>query len=154
MMAVARPGEGDARGPVETVAARVTGSVAARNLTRGTVLASDLEVARSFWARFRGLMGRASLPAGAGLYLPGNGIHMLFMRISIDAVFLGRPGPAGEQQVVGLRPNLRPWRGLVPNVRGAVGVLELPAGTIAATGTAVGDVVVVEGLMEGETRPR
>lgn len=123
----------------------------ARNLTRERLLAGDLEVAASFWARFRGLMGRAALPPGRGLYLPGNGIHMLFMRFPIDAVFLGRPGPAGECQVVALRSNLRPWWGLVPYVRGAVAVLELPAGTIAATGTAVGDVVVVEGV--GGTQP-
>ncbi|HWP62975.1 MAG TPA: DUF192 domain-containing protein [Candidatus Binatia bacterium] len=121
----------------------------ARNLTRERLLASDLEVAGSFWARFRGLMGRAALPPGRGLYLPDNGIHMLFMRFPIDAVFLGRPEPSGECRVVAVRSNLRPWWGLVPYVRGAVAVLELPAGTIAATGTAVGDVVVVEGVGGG-----
>ena len=34
---------------------------------------------------------------------------------------------------------LRTWTGIVPLVRHADGVLELPVGTIAATGTAVGD---------------
>ncbi|GIW20557.1 MAG: hypothetical protein KatS3mg065_0853 [Chloroflexota bacterium] len=53
--------------------------------------------------------------------------------------------------MVALRSHLRPWSGLVPYVRGAVAVLELPAGTIAETGTAVGDVVVVEGV--GGSRP-
>ena len=39
-----------------------------------------------------GLMGRPSLAAGAGLWLPdSNGIHMMFMRFPIDAVFVGRP---------------------------------------------------------------
>ena len=38
---------------------------------------------------------------------------------------------------------LRAWTGLVPLVRGADGVLELPVGTIDATGTAVGDRVEV-----------
>jgi uncharacterized membrane protein (UPF0127 family) len=33
------------------------------------------------------------------------------------------------------------WRGLVPFVRGANGVLELPTGTITATGTTIGDSV-------------
>jgi uncharacterized membrane protein (UPF0127 family) len=41
---------------------------------------------------------------------------------------------------------LRAWTGLVPLVRGADGVLELPVGTIDASDTAVGDrIEVVEG---------
>ena len=38
----------------------------ARNLTRGTELAGRVELADSFGARFRGLMGRPSLAPGAG----------------------------------------------------------------------------------------
>ena len=64
---------------------------------------------------------------------------MMFMRFAIDAVFLGRPDADGTRPVV-VRPRALPaWRGLVPLVRGAHGVLELPVGTIAASGTAVGD---------------
>ena len=85
-------------------------------------------------------MGRPALPPGACLWLPGsNGIHMMFMRFPIDAVFLGRPDGDGARTVVGAHERLPAWRGLVPLVRGADGVLELPAGTIAASGTAVGD---------------
>jgi uncharacterized membrane protein (UPF0127 family) len=114
-------------------------AVAARNLTRSTTLASSVEVAGSFWARFMGLMGRGILLPGTGLWLPGgNGIHMFFMRFPIDAVFLSRP-EAGARRVVGLRRGLSPWLGLVPFVPGAHGVLELPVGTIEATGTQVGD---------------
>jgi len=116
----------------------------ARNETRGTVLADRLEVVGSFWGRFMGLMGRATLPAGTGLWLPGdNGIHMFFMRFAIDAVFLGRPDAAagGARRVVAAKRRLRPWVGIVPLVGAANGVLELPAGTIEATGTEVGDVI-------------
>ncbi len=64
----------------------------ARNVTRDTVLASRLEVAGSLWQKFKGLMGRSSLDEGAGLWLPdSNGIHMMFMKFPIDAVFVGRP---------------------------------------------------------------
>ncbi len=116
---------------------------AARNLTRDATLASSVELATSFWARFMGLMGRRALPSGAGLWIAGtNGIHMFFMRFAIDAVFLGRPA-GGTRRVVGLRGGLRPWTGLVPLVRGADGVLELPVGTIEATGTQLGDEVVL-----------
>ena len=117
---------------------------AARNISRGSVLASDLEVGASLWAKFKGLMGRRSLAPGAGLWLPdSNGIHMMFMRFPIDAVFLGRPDEAGQRPVVATYAELRAWTGLVPFVRGAHGVLELPVGTIDASATAVGDMVAI-----------
>jgi uncharacterized membrane protein (UPF0127 family) len=117
----------------------------ALNLTRHAVLAERLEVARSFWARFVGLMGRAELGAGSGLFLAGNGIHMFFMRFPIDAVFVGRPvaEAGGARPVVRVHRGLRAWTGLVPFVRGAHGVLELPVGTIDASGTQVGDLIEI-----------
>jgi uncharacterized membrane protein (UPF0127 family) len=119
-------------------------ALAARNETRDTTLADTVETAGSVWARFKGLMGRRSLAQGHGLWLPGdNGIHMFFMRFAIDAVFLGRPDAAagGARRVVAAKRRLRPWVGIVPLVGAANGVLELPAGTIEATGTEVGDVI-------------
>jgi len=116
----------------------------ARNVTRSTVLAEHLEPAASLGAKFLGLMGREALPAGAGLWLPeSNGIHMMFMRLAIDCVFVGRPLPSedGARSVVAVRRGLRPWTGVVWLVRGAHGVLELPVGTIDASETAVGDLV-------------
>ncbi|MEO7667054.1 MAG: DUF192 domain-containing protein [Dehalococcoidia bacterium] len=112
----------------------------ARNVTRGTVLAENFEVASSLWARFMGLMGRPPLERGAGLWLTGtNGIHMWFMRFPIDAVFLGKPDASGQRIVLATRSSLRPWTGLVPLIRGADGCLELPAGTVSATRTGKGD---------------
>jgi uncharacterized membrane protein (UPF0127 family) len=117
-------------------------TIAAVNITRGNVLAADVESADGLWAKFMGLMGRSSLADGAGLWLPdSNGIHMMFMRFPIDAVFVGRADAAGLRSVVATRERLPTWRGLVPLVRGAHGVLELPVGAIAASGTVVGDAV-------------
>jgi uncharacterized membrane protein (UPF0127 family) len=123
--------------------------VSATNLSRATDLATSLEVASSLWAKFMGLMGRATLATGAGLWLPeSNGIHMMFMRFPIDAVFVGKPesgggadgdGDGDVRSVVSVHRSLRTWTGLVPLVRGAHGVLELPVGTIDASATQVGD---------------
>ena len=116
----------------------------ARNLTRGSEVAGQVEVADSFGTRFRGLMGRASLLPGGGLWLTGtSNIHMFFMRFPIDAIFLGRPAADGGRQVVAVHASLRPWTGIVWYARGADGCLELPAGSAAASGTAVGDVVAL-----------
>ena len=117
----------------------------ARNLTRATELAGRVEVADSFGARFRGLMGRATLSPGDGLWLTGtSNIHMFFMRFSIDAVFLGRPAADGTRQAVAVCAGLRPWLGVVWWARGADGCLELPAGTAAMSGTRPGDLVRLE----------
>jgi len=117
----------------------------AHNLTRGTELAGRVELADSFGARFRGLMGRASLAPGSGMWLTGtSNIHMFFMRFPIDAVFLGRPAADGTRRVVAVHASLRPWIGIVWYARGADGCLEVPAGTAEATGTRPGDVVILE----------
>ena len=117
----------------------------AQNVTHGTVLATRLEVAAGIVGKFFGLMGRPTLDDGAGLWMPGgNGIHMMFMRFPIDAVFLGKPDGTGRRPVVGVRRALRPWLGVVWYVRGAHGVIELPVGAIDASATAVGDLVSLD----------
>ena len=120
----------------------------ARNVTRSTALAPNLAVADSLWTKFRGLMGRsrASFPAGSGIWFAGtSSIHMMFMRFPIDVVFLDREDGGGSRRVVGLRRGLRAWTGVVWYVRGADGLIELPAGAIASSGTELGDEVRLEG---------
>src|SRR2546423_8990902 len=68
-------------------------SMAARNVTTDHLLAARVETAAGLWAKFMGLMGRPSLAAGDALLLPhSNGVHMMFIRVSIDALFLGAAG--------------------------------------------------------------
>ena len=124
-----------------------TGWLVAHNLSRGTQLAEQVEDGASFWAKFVGLMGRADLPPGTGLWLPGeNGIHMLFMRFPIDVVFVAPPrgGGSGSRRVIALRRALPAWRGVVWHVGGAKGVLELPVGAIDRSATAIGDEISIE----------
>jgi Uncharacterized conserved protein len=127
----------------------------AHNLSRSAELAGRLEAADGPWARFMGLMGRPGLDPGTGLWLTGNGIHMMFMRFPIDAVFLGRPDPerGDARPVVSVHPGLRAWTGFVPLVRGASGVLELPVGTIGRSGTAVGDLIALEPVGVDPAKP-
>lgn len=112
----------------------------ARNATRGTVLARRVRVARTGWTRFRGLMGVPALSPGEALLIERcRAIHTCFLRFAIDALFLDRRGC-----VVAAVRDLRLWR--CRSGQRATRVLELPAGTLAATGTVTGDRVSFEGV--------
>ena len=108
-------------------------------------VARRVSVAGSFGGRLLGLMGRPHLGADEGLFLPGtNSIHMLFMRFPIDCLFVGPVREDGSRRVVAMRRRLPPWRGVVWYVRGAKGVVELPAGTLEGANLSVGDLVRLE----------
>ncbi len=127
--------------------------VAICNLTRGTTLADRAECARGPWRRLIGLLGRATFSSGAGLiFAPCTGLHTIGMRFPIDLVYLRRT-EFGEQGAVVLRlqSGFRPCR--VALTRADL-VLELPSGTIVATGTAVGDRINMEPSMEDGARRR
>jgi uncharacterized protein len=110
-----------------------------RLLKGDSVVAEPVEEARSLLARGLGLMGRAGLAQGQGLLIHRcNGIHMMFMRFAIDAVFLDKAG-----RVVRTYERLRPWLGIVPFVYRADKVAELPAGTVARLGICRGDRLTV-----------
>lgn len=108
------------------------------NRTRDTVLAEQAQVADTFPTRLAGLIGRSELNPGTGLVLSGtNSIHMFFMSIALDVVFLDKQGFVRHTM-----ENLRPWQ-FSPIVRGATTTLELPVGVIAATSTQVGDSIEI-----------
>ncbi len=105
------------------------------NVTRETVLADQVGVARDVGSRLRGLLGRAGLAPGEGLWIePCSAVHTYFMRFPIDVAFLD------DRRRVLRGMTLLPWR-LSPWVRGARGVLELPAGVLSAGATRPGDVL-------------
>lgn len=109
------------------------------NLTRNTPLADHAAKADTFGARFKGLMGVELLPLGHGLHIePCNSIHTFFMKIPIDAVFLD-----AAQQVVEICHAMPPWR-MSKVYFGAKSVLELPAGTAAASHTQPGDTLAFQ----------
>ncbi len=117
----------------DTTAVRVV------NATRGgAVVAERCEVARTFWTRGMGLMGRQELAHGTGLLIyPEWSIHTFFMRFAIDVLFV-----SADDRVVGLREAMPPGRPYA-GVWGARYVVELPAGCIAETGPCKDDVLHV-----------
>lgn len=107
----------------------------------GREVARRVMIARGFWGRFRGLMGRRpdALPHGSALVIdPCSSIHMFFMRFPIDVLYLDQ-----ENRVVRAQKDLRPWRIGPLYTRGACYVVELPAGTIERVGVCVGDEIII-----------
>jgi uncharacterized membrane protein (UPF0127 family) len=110
----------------------------ARNLKSGKELSNNVIVADQVLKRMKGLLGKSELPIGEALWIkPCMSIHTFFMRFPIDVIFLNK-----RNQVVALIKNILPNRltGLYPK---AVSILELPAGTIEATDTEVGDKIEI-----------
>jgi len=105
----------------------------ARNLDTGTIVADNVAVADTRATRAVGLLNRSGLNPGEGLWIvPSRGVHTWWMRFAIDMVALDARGV-----VIDSVATLKPWRIRLPR-RGTAGVLELPAGSLAATGTRVG----------------
>jgi len=109
------------------------------NVTREQVLADRMDLAGTSGSRRKGLLGRETFERGEGIYLaPCQWVHMFGMKFAIDVAFLAKDG-----RVLHVHHALRPgtiskliWR--------ADGALELPAGTLADSGTVIGDRVELE----------
>lgn len=105
----------------------------------GKVLAEELEMPATMFGRGLGLMFRRQLGPGRGMWInPCSGIHMMFMRFPIDAVFLDR-----DERVKKVYRTLPAWYGVVWWEIGARSVLELPAGSTSGIDLQRGDQVVI-----------
>ncbi|MFD9023979.1 DUF192 domain-containing protein [Streptomyces parvulus] len=94
-----------------------------------------VEIARSYRARARGLLGRDRLD-GAMLLTPASSVHTFRMRMAIDVAYLDR-----RFRVISVR-TMRPGRLGLPRVRSRH-VLEAEAGVMAGWGVRVGVRVTV-----------
>ena len=106
------------------------------NRTRNRDLGSRVGLADQWWLRARGFMGRPQPAPGEGLLLsPCRAVHMHGMKFPLDVAFLDRAGSCDGHL-------LRPEAGAPDRVaRRARYALEIPAGTLAETGTDEGDLV-------------
>ena len=103
------------------------------NRTRAVSLGDAIDVADTSSKRRTGLLKHAGLAKGQGLWIvPCEAIHCFGMKFSIDVLFLNK-----KRKVLKVRKDMGRW-GIALCLR-AHSVLELPAGTIAATGTQAGD---------------
>jgi len=104
------------------------------NRTRRTLLGSQVRMADTWLGRLRGFLARPAPKQGEGiLLLPCNAIHTFGMTFDLDVLFLDAEG-----KVLKLKRSVPPWK-ITGRVSGGRYVLEVPVGTIDASGTQVGD---------------
>jgi uncharacterized protein len=96
----------------------------------GELVANRVTVATKKVERAVGLLKHSALSPGEGLLItPCRGVHTCGMRFTIDIIALDENGV-----IVDAVQELAPWRIRLPR-RGAVSVLELPAGSLSRTNT-------------------
>jgi uncharacterized protein len=114
--------------------------VKVRNETRKSVLAEAAELANTSATRRTGLLKHERLEPGDGLWIvPCESVHTFFMKFPIDLVYLDK-----RRKVRKVRRAVPAWR--LSACLTAHSVLELPAGTVERTGTAVGDELAMDTL--------
>jgi uncharacterized protein len=85
-------------------------------------------------------MFERSLPDGGGLVIdPCSSIHMFGMRFALDVLYVDK-----HDRVVRAQEGIQPWRIGPLRTNHARYVIELPVGAIQASGTVVGDQLLVE----------
>lgn len=100
------------------------------------IIAEEVKVAYSFWARFKGLMLTKSMPGHLALHIsPCPSIHTFFMRYPIDVLYLNK-----KKEIVGMEEGLVPGK-IGKRFSKAESVIELPAGRIKDTSMTVGQTV-------------
>lgn len=105
------------------------------NVTRGTIVATFVQVADCGDTRRKGLLGRTSLSPGEGLWIvPCESVHTWFMQFPIDLIYLNR-----DKRIEKVRSDVVPWR--LSACLSAISVLELAAGSIRASRTEKGDLL-------------
>lgn len=96
-------------------------------------MAESAEVADTSKKRRTGLLKHSTLPPGHGLWIaPSEAVHTFGMKFAIDVLFLDK-----KRKILKIRERMGKRRFAV--CLRAHSVLELPSGTVVATGTAAGD---------------
>lgn len=105
------------------------------NKDTNKIIAEKVLVANSFWTRFKGLMLKTNLKDYDGILLyPCKAIHMLFMFISIDVIFMDI-----NKKIIAIYSNLIPWISYTRYHTDAFYTLELRPGSISQNNLKIGN---------------
>jgi len=104
------------------------------NQTQNVILAEDVFIAKTFFTRIKGLLGRkVFLPNQAIILDPCNSVHTFFMHFPIDILFVDK-----DYKVIDTLPNFSPNR-ISRTYWNSKKVIELPAGKLNISNTKPAD---------------
>ena len=110
-----------------------------QNGRSGALLGHRVQLAEGWWRADVYLMDQGELPEGSGFLLARcTSVHTLGMRSPVDVAFLD-----GRGRIVETWSDLQPGQFAVGG-KGVHATLQLPVGTLAATDTRNGDVLILE----------
>ncbi|MBI3534701.1 MAG: DUF192 domain-containing protein [Deltaproteobacteria bacterium] len=111
-----------------------------KSLKNQQVMSDKCYVAEFFFDRLKGLMGKTVLMEGEAMLFPRcQSVHMWFMKMSLDIIFLKQGKEKETHEVTSIFVQVKPWK-LLPllDVK-ASEVLELQAGITKKLNIQVGD---------------
>lgn len=115
-------------------AIKYTPEYAADNNT--VIIVSKIYLARGFFKKLFGLLAFKPLKESEGLLIKDcRSIHTMWMKYSIDAVFIDKKGRA-----TAVYEDLAPFR-FSPYIKDACSVLELKAGSAGRASIKIGDII-------------
>lgn len=110
------------------------------NFSKGDVLLEDVIIAKSFFARLKGLLGVDSLAEDEGIIIkPCNSIHTMGMKFNIDVAFIDK-----NNKVIHIINEMPPGK-FSPIVRGGSYIIEGKGGTFKRKKLSVGDILEIMG---------
>ena len=105
---------------------------------KAELLIENLELAESFFARGKGLLGRKSLSPNSALWIkPCNNIHTFFMNFAIDCIFVNK-----KMEIEKIVSVVKPYKIIGPFWK-ASSVVETAAGFAEKWNLQVGDQLYV-----------
>ncbi len=108
------------------------------DITKSSLVGSNIDVASTCCSRLVGLLGRVGLEPGTGLLIvPSSGVHTWGMRFPIDVVALDR-----DLRVLGIWPRLGSFRVAALSWK-THAVLELPEGAIQQCNIGINDQLAI-----------
>lgn len=108
------------------------------NSTQNNLIVDDVKVAENFFTRSIGLLSRNALSENEGLLIkPCCSIHTLFMKFSIDVLFVNK-----KNEIIALYENVKPWR-ILPIHPTSYYVIELASGQISNKKIEKGDLIQI-----------
>ncbi len=111
------------------------------NLSKDIILLENVSIAKSFFSRLKGLLGKTDLSEGEGIVIkPCNAIHTMGMKFPIDVAFIDK-----NNEVIKVIREIPPGK-FSPIVKKSVYVIESRENEFNERRLSIGDKLEIKGI--------